>query len=216
MERSFLEKFGLEKEQITEILNRASDDIGKKINEYQAKIDAEAQKTASVQQELDTANATINDLKKSNKDNESLQTQIEKYKTDIEQLKKDAENERVALHLDIALTQAGAINPKTVKPLIDMEKIVVGKDGTIAGIDEQIQAIVADEKNAFLFNRNEPANIPEPPDRGGYEPYAGTETPPEQSSSDNMIDNIIKEALDENQESTADNSGSFWDSLTTY
>lgn len=175
MDRAFLESFGLEKEQIDQILNKASSELGNKLKEKENEYASLNQKYESLQEELTTANGTIDTLKKSNKDNEALQKQIQAYKDDIEKVKAQAEADRIDMSINLALTSAGAINPKTVMPLINRDAIVVGKDGSIAGIDEQIQNVLADENNSFLFKRQD--DIPESPNRGGYAPE-GTYTKP--------------------------------------
>lgn len=176
MDRQYLESFGLEKEQIDQILNKASNELGNKINEYENKIESLQQKYDSLSNELETANSTIDTLKKSNKDNEVLQKQIEQYKSDIEAVKQKAESDRVDMTIKMALNNAGAINPLTVMPLINKDAIVVGKDGTIAGIDEQVQAIIGNEENKYLFKQTE-NTVSIEPTRGGYEPTGSYSEP---------------------------------------
>lgn len=169
MERAFLRNFGLEEDQINQILDQASNDIGKKVSEYENKLATEKQKTEAKEEELSKANDTIKNLQKANKNNEDLQAQIEQYKKDIEAVQAKAQAERIDMSINLALTNAGAIEPLAVTPFIDKDKIVVGKDGTIAGIDEQIQQIVGDESKAFLFKRVEAPT----PEIGGYKPEVG-------------------------------------------
>lgn len=214
MERSFLENFGLEKEQIDQILNKFSNEIGKKINEYEQKLDAEKQKTQSQLEELETANATIKTLEKSNKDNETLQSQIEAYKRDIEAVKAKAEADRVDMTIKMALTNAGAINPLTVMPLINRDAIVVGKDGTIAGIDEQVQSILSNEDNRFLFKLEE-TTVNEPY-RGGYNPDSGYQpsTDPTFGKQELNIGMMLGQEMRENKQNqnTQKSVDSFWSS----
>lgn len=169
MERAFLRNFGLEEEQINQILDQASNDIGKKVSEYENKLATEKQKIDAKEEELSKANETINTLKKANKNNEELQAQIDQYKKDIETIQAQAQSERIDMSINLALTNAGAIEPLAVTPFIDKDKIVVGKDGMIAGIDEQIQAILGDESKSFLFKKTEAPN----PEIGGYKPDMG-------------------------------------------
>lgn len=194
MERAFLESFGLEKEQIDQILNKASSELGNKLKEKENEYTALNQKYESLKEELTTANGTIDSLKKNNKDNEALQNQINQYKADIEKVKAQAEKDRVEMSINLALTTAGAINPKTVMPLINRDAIVVGKDGSIAGIDEQIQNVLADENNAFLFKRQE--EITESPNRGGYAPE-GSYTKPVDPSFGGGVESDLGKILGE-------------------
>lgn len=211
MERKFLESFGLEKEQIDAICDRASQDIGRKIDEYQQKIDAEIAKTEAIQEKLDTANSTINDLKKANKDNEGLQQQIEQYKANIEALEKSAQEQRINYQINTRLTEEGFIDPRTARALLDLEKITEAKDGTLTGLDEQIQAVKADERNSYLLKSTEPATPTEPPTRGGYEPLAGEEI---KSSQNTMTDPVLA-AVSQGRTSISEEragASSFWDS----
>ncbi len=75
--------------------------------------------------------------------------------------------------IQLALQQAGALNYKTVLPLLDREKITL-KDGKIDGITDQLEAIQKD--NAYLFQAAEPAT-PQPTGKvtigGNPDPNAG-------------------------------------------
>ena len=51
--------------------------------------------------------------------------------------------------IDKALLAKKAKNLKAAKVLIDTEGLQVGKDGKVAGLDEQLKGIV--KENAFLF-----------------------------------------------------------------
>lgn len=173
MDRKFLESFGLEKEQIDQILDQHTADIGKKINEGDTRVDAAQLKLDSLQQELDAANDTIKNLQKSNKDNESLQSQIEQYKQQIETVKQQAQQDKIDMTISMALNEAGAINAKAVMPFIDRDKISVDKNGEVIGVSDQLNAIRKDNDLSFLFKSTTTDNTPETtnvPDRGGFEP----------------------------------------------
>ena len=90
MERAFLESFGLEKDQIDKVLNEFSKEIGKKVNEINS-LTSQVQK---LEEDIKTANATINSLKNSNKDNEDLQKKINEYKDKMNQMQSEFELER--------------------------------------------------------------------------------------------------------------------------
>lgn len=72
-----------------------------------------------------------------------------KYNTDMANAKK-------ASAIDIALSKAGAKNEKMLRALIDMEKVTI-KDGVLAGLDDQIEAIKKD--NGFLFGTDTDVNL---------------------------------------------------------
>lgn len=181
MERSFLEGFGLDKDQINKILDQASIDIGKAIDKKDQEITTLKADINEKDTNLQTAQTTINELKSSNTDNSKLQKQIEEYQKQIQQQTELAQKERIGLYIDLALTKAGAINPKTVIPLIDMNKIQINQNNEIIGIDEQINAIKGSSENAFLFGQ---VTQPEPTENtsndrnyfGGYNPLSGETT----------------------------------------
>lgn len=179
MDRDFLKNFGLDTEAINKILDQASKDIGKAIDKKDQEITSLKSDLSEKDNNLNTANETIKALKKSNSDNSELQKQIESYQQQIEQQTIASQKERISMYLDLALTKAGAINPATVKPLLDMDKVSIAKDNSITGIDEQITAIKENNENAFLFNAPttpKPTNEETQSDRhffGGYNPLAG-------------------------------------------
>ena len=177
MTREFLEQFGLDKEQINQILNQASNDIGKAIDKKEQELGSEKVSIDDLKQKLETANNTISQLQKDNADNSKLQKQIESYQKQIEEQNKQAEKNLINYALDLELTKAGAINSKAVIPFVELDKVSV-KDGTIIGLSEQIKSISESDEYKFLFKANsEPVTEKQPqPTVGGYEPLAGEST----------------------------------------
>lgn len=211
MNREFLANFGLEKEQITQILNQHSEDIGNALkkptnNEEKIKLDIE-----DLQEKLNQANETIKTLKKATKDNEQLQAKIQEYQQNIEALNIQHTKDQISHYTTMKLKDNGAINTKAILPFVDLEKGSINPDGSITGIDEQIDQILGDEELKFLFRRNEPT-IPtqqvEKPIRGGYEPIEGTAVE-SKGIGELMAEKVIKER------SQATDTSSFWDSLSS-
>ncbi len=110
--------------------------------------------------QLDTANTTIEDLKKNNKDNETLQNTIKEHETTIENLKKDSEAKIRNLTLDNAINgKLSKVDDKYKKLLqkeFDREKLTIKEDGTIEGLDEQFKTIT--ETYSKLFEESTPSN----------------------------------------------------------
>lgn len=180
-------------------LEAAKADAAEKGNELEAK-------TA----ELEAANSTITKLGNSNKDNESLLKEVEKYKEQVAKVQEDAKRERVEWTVETALIKAGAINPKTVKPLIDFEKVIVGKDGSVAGVSEQVDAIKANEEYAFLFKSEKPPEQPETV-RGGYDPLAGQSASPESPElTSPSIGALAAKRVTEGKQTVAEGLQNFW------
>lgn len=215
MERSFLEGFGLEKEQVDAILNRASEDIGKKVNEFEHKLAEEREKTSAVQSELDITNNTLNGLKKSNKDNESLQKQIDDLSAQIKLEREKNAQDILERSMDFELKMAGCIDPKCVHPLIDMNKVEMTKDGTIVGLEEQIKSLSSDGiHNALFGTPTAPQETPQPEVvRGGYNPMRGETIETEAQPSGNSIGQML--GMERAQAGSAnDTSDAFWKSIT--
>lgn len=95
--------------------------------------------------QLDTANSTIESLKKSNKDNEILQQTIKDHEATIETLKKDSEVKIRNLTLDNAINGKLAKVDDKYKKLLETqfnkEKLTIKDDGTIEGLEEQFKTI---------------------------------------------------------------------------
>lgn len=129
--------------------------------------------------QLNTANTTIADLKKANKDNEELQSKIQQYEKDLETLKAESETKIKNLTLDNAIKLALKDNKAKFDDLligkVDREKLVIKEDGTIEGLDEQIKGLKETYKDLFV------------------EPVSGT-TPNNtgSSSTDSSLDQITK------------------------
>lgn len=126
-----------------------------------------------VNAELKTAKATITErdgqldaLKKSGADATALQEQITQLQADnaakdqahAEEIKKIKLDNAV----DKALTDAKAINPATVKPLLAafLEKAVLDDDGTIRGLADEIGKLAKTEGTSFLLRLTMPPVVP--------------------------------------------------------
>lgn len=117
-----------------------------KLDERYAKL---KQQKEDVDTQLETANTTIEDLKNSNKSNEDLQTKVTEYEGQIEILKEQSADIQKQSAIELSLVKNGARNPKAVKALLDDKSLELQEDGTVKGLDEQIQAYK--ESDAYLF-----------------------------------------------------------------
>lgn len=152
MKRKFLEDLGLDKDIVDQIMQENGNDINKAKSDYE-----------DIKTQLETANNTIKErdtqlktLKDSVGDNETLKAQI----TDLENKNKEyAEkysNELKELKLNSAIKLAihgKVFNEDIAANLFDKSKLVLGDDGKVIGIDEQLENIKKD--NAFLFKTGE-------------------------------------------------------------
>ena len=121
-----------------------------------------------VNEELKTATATIterdgqlNALKTSGADAAALQEQITQLQADNAAKDKAHAEEIQKIKMDNALekalTDAKAINPATVKPLLTafMEKATLDDDGTIRGLADEIGKLAKTEGTSFLFKADD-------------------------------------------------------------
>ena len=102
--------------------------------------------------QLDTANATIEDLKKNNTDNETLQNTIKGHEATIANLKKEAETKDFNYALDAVLKDNKCKNSKALKALLNMEGIKLN-EGKFEGLEEQLKTLK--ESDSYLFDTEE-------------------------------------------------------------
>lgn len=129
---------------------------------------------------LKERDAQLETLKKSSGDVEALKNQITQLQTDNAQKDKDHAAEikkmKVENAVDKALSDAKAINPATVKPLLAafLEKADLADDGTIKGLADEIGKLAKTEGTSFLFKTDAAA-----PPVSGASPAGSITAPPD-------------------------------------
>ena len=93
--------------------------------------------------ELDTANGLIAEFKKSEKGNEALQGKITAYETQISQLQAQLAQTQLDGEIKVALLEAKATDVPylTFKLKEKGDKLEIGEDGKIKGIDDMIAGL---------------------------------------------------------------------------
>lgn len=92
--------------------------------------------------QLDTANTTIEDLKKNNKDNETLQNTIKEHEATIANLKKESLEFKKDTLIDSKFSNVKEDDYREfLKSKIDKEKISFLEDGTPEGLEEQYKMV---------------------------------------------------------------------------
>jgi predicted RNase H-like nuclease (RuvC/YqgF family) len=109
---------------------------------------------ADLDEQIKTANTTITELKKNNKDNEALQKTIQDHETTIENLKKESAQKDFNYALDSALKDNKCKNAKALKALLDLENIKFN-EGKLEGLEGQLNALK--ESDGYLFDTSNPA-----------------------------------------------------------
>ena len=107
-------------------------------------------------------------LKKSAGDNEGLKKEIEALQSANKQQKAEFEAQAKALKIDTAVKLAiadSAQDTDIVAGLIDKAKLILGDDGKVTGLTEQVEALKKDK--SFLFKTTQQANPNYSPNGGG-------------------------------------------------
>ena len=109
----------------------------------------------NVNEQLKTANKTIEDLKKDNKDNEELQTKIQKYKNDLEAKDKEMESVRKEGFLKDSFRKSGAKEEylDLLMKTSNLDDIAV-VNGEYVGADKIITASKENYKDLFSGETN--------------------------------------------------------------
>lgn len=115
-------------------------------------------------EQLKTANTTIGQLKKNNKDNEALQNTIKEHEATIETLKKESAQKDFNYALDSVLKDNKCKNTKALKALLDLDNIKFN-EGKLEGLESQLTALK--ESDGYLFDA-EPTLT-----GGGFNPPSG-------------------------------------------
>lgn len=116
----------------------------------------------------------LEEVKKNSGDNAELKKQIEEMQNTNKAKEKEYKDNLAKIKLDnaveIALMSSGAKNSKAVKALLNLEKAVLGEDGKITGLEEQIKVLKTSEDSSFLFAENPKVKGAKPagtPGKGG-------------------------------------------------
>lgn len=149
MEREFLEKQGLNADQISAVMSQYGKDVNGIKSDYDAKVSDLNGKVEGLTGQVTDRDKQIKELSSAAKDNEALKAKFDeaqkaiadsdkKYKAQLLDQKKD-------FTIQQALTKAGAYNNKAVMAIMDMDQISVDDKGNILHVDEA----VADAQKAF-------------------------------------------------------------------
>ena len=127
----------------------------------------------SLTEQLAERDKQLTTLKKSAGDNEGLKKEIEALQAANKEQKAEFEAQAKALKIDTAVKLAiadSAQDVDIVAGLIDKAKLILGEDGKVTGLTEQVEALKKDK--AFLFKGTSGSNPNYNPNGGGNNPPA--------------------------------------------
>lgn len=111
----------------------------------------------NVNDQLKTANATIVDLKKDNKDNEELQKKITEHENTIKDMEKTHKEEISKMKkieaIKDSLRKENAKHADLLLAKYQLDKITINDDGSIIGLDEQSKQIKEEYKDLFEYDK---------------------------------------------------------------
>lgn len=132
--------------------------------------------------QINNLESEISGLKEVSGNNEALNKKIAELEESNNKAKDDfnkaIRETKIENAINLALIEAEAKNPATVKPLINRKDILLTEDGsTVVGLKEQIAKLKENEDTSFLFGKKT-KNI------SGVEPKEGTNkaNPPKKES----------------------------------
>lgn len=132
-----------------EIDEKVSKEIGKGFVS-KADFNAKVKKIGENEKTINEQTKELDNLRQTNVDAAAYQKQIDDLNTEhaaeINQLK-------LGFAVEMALKDAGAKNPATVKPLLEtfLKDAKFAEDGTVEGLADQIKNLTEDESTSFLF-----------------------------------------------------------------
>lgn len=174
MKTEFLKGLGLTDDQIKSVMA----ENGKDINEVKAKLDDSNTAKTQLEADLKERDAQLENLKKSVGDNEELKKQIETLQTENKTTKEKYEADLKDLQITNAIKLAIAEKAQDVDlvaGLFDKSKMILGDDGKVTGLDEQLKGIK--ESKSFLFKAEEDINLNNQQNKPGFI-FGGVPNPP--------------------------------------
>lgn len=180
---------GLSEEQAT----KAETESKKELESYvpKTRFDEVNKSKKDLEETVKERDTQLNDLKSKAGDNEGLKKQIEDLQADNQ--KKDTEYQEKLKDLQISNAIKLAIADKAqdadlVAGLFDKSKLILGDDGKVTGLDEQLKTLK--EGKAFLFKAEETPQEPNKPQPGFKIGGGGAPQNPEKGQHMSMKDAI--------------------------
>lgn len=154
MTQEQFEALGIEKS----LAKKAADASAKELEGYVSKetYDTTEQERKQLETSANDYKTQLETLKASAGDNEALKQQIADLQTQNQQKETEHQEELKNLKLTNAIKMAiasSAQDSDLVAGLVDRKKLILGEDGKVTGLDEQVKALK--ESKPFLFKQEQ-------------------------------------------------------------
>lgn len=164
MERDFLEKQGLNADQIKAVMAQNGKETNALRDDYDRKLASLNDQIDGYKSQVTDRDKQIKSLSTAAKDNEELRAKF----AEVEKANKEKDKEwssklasqKKEFAISSALSKAGALENKAVLPFIDTDKVSLDENGNLLGFQEQVDA--AKQNYGFLFKKDEPAEPQKP------------------------------------------------------
>ena len=145
MEREFLEKQGLNADQISAIMAQYGKDVNGIKSDYEAKVSDLSGKVDGLTGQVSERDKQIKELSSAAKDNADWKAKFDDAQKTIAEndkaMKAKLLDQKKDFTIQQALTKAGAYNNKAVMAIMDMDQISVDDKGNILHVDDAIKAV---------------------------------------------------------------------------
>ena len=164
MERDFLEKQGLNADQIKAVMVQNGKETNALRDDYDRKLASLNDQIDGYKSQVTDRDKQIKSLSTAAKDNEELRAKF----AEVEKANKEKDKEwssklasqKKEFAISSALSKAGALENKAVLPFIDTGKVSLDENGNLLGFQEQVDA--AKQNYGFLFKKDEQAEPQKP------------------------------------------------------
>lgn len=176
MKKEDLVAMGLTEELAEKVAKASSDELKGFIPK--SRFDELNAEKKNLESSLADRDKQLADLKKEAGNSDELNQKIADLIKDNAEAKKAHEAEIMQLKIDnaveSALRESGALNTKTVKVLLDLDKAELSDDGTIKGLVDQIEKLKGADDSKFLFKASD--GQPKPNVKGASPAQGSTQT----------------------------------------
>lgn len=195
--KKLLKELGLTDEQVDKVVKEGIND--KFIPKF--RFDEVNEKNKQLTDDISARDKQIKELSKFEGDNASLKTKIEELEKANKE--KDEENQKAIKQLKIDNAVDFALNGKVqegyndiVRGLIDKQLIILKDDGTVSGLDEQIEKIKKDKSLLFVADNGDGDNGKKP---DGWNFKGGDPKDGQNQNSKSISENFVNSLLADNK-----------------